>query len=319
MRELARSLPQARGCSPLVASPSISPRRTRANRQRSAILRFALVATMSSVLFPATADAQVTAWSDQNQHRKGQLVSPVYEGWYKGPDGVTLVSFGYQNMNTEEVLDIPIGPNNRIEPGPPDQGQPTHFFTGKHYGVFAVAVPKDKPTTEVTWTLTVNGQTTSIPANLSPLYIIEALKTLGTSNEPPILKFAADGPTAMGPGGMITTSLETTVSKPLTLDVWVSDDTIPPTPKRRAPNPAAQQPTGLSVTWTKFRGVGPVQFSNDSPPIERGKASTTVVFSQAGDYALRVLASDGSGFGNQCCWTNGYVKIKVRPAASSDR
>lgn len=39
-------------------------------------------------------------------------------------------SFGYYNRNTEEVLDIPVGPANQIIGAPdenPDQGQPTRF------------------------------------------------------------------------------------------------------------------------------------------------------------------------------------------------
>ena len=34
---------------------------------------------------------------------------------------------GYYNRNKTQALDIPIGPDNRIEPGGPDYGQPTHF------------------------------------------------------------------------------------------------------------------------------------------------------------------------------------------------
>ena len=37
---------------------------------------------------------------------------------------------GYLNRNTTQELDVPIGPNNRIEPGGPDLGQPTHFPAG---------------------------------------------------------------------------------------------------------------------------------------------------------------------------------------------
>ena len=65
----------------------------------------------------------------------GQPVAPVYEGWFAGPDGRVYVQFGYFNPNTQEIVDTPIGPNNRIEPGPPDQVQPTRFFAGRRYGV----------------------------------------------------------------------------------------------------------------------------------------------------------------------------------------
>ena len=38
---------------------------------------------------------------------------------------------------------MPIGPNNRIEPGGPDMGQPSHFEPGRKTGMFLVKVPKD--------------------------------------------------------------------------------------------------------------------------------------------------------------------------------
>ena len=38
---------------------------------------------------------------------------------------------------------MPIGPNNRIEPGGPDMGQPTHFLPGRQSGMFIVTVPKE--------------------------------------------------------------------------------------------------------------------------------------------------------------------------------
>jgi hypothetical protein len=36
--------------------------------------------------------------------------------------------FGYMNSNWQQEFDIPIGAQNAIEPGGPDQGQPTHFY-----------------------------------------------------------------------------------------------------------------------------------------------------------------------------------------------
>ena len=99
-----------------------------------------------------------------------------------------------------------------------------------YYGVFAVALPKDQPKTEVTWTLTANGQTLSIPASLDPLYLISPQRETGTAypgNTPPVLKFDPTGPSAQGPHGIVA-SRTATVSRPLTLDVWVTDDGLPP-------------------------------------------------------------------------------------------
>src|SRR5689334_409620 len=73
----------------------------------------------------------------------GQTVSPAYEGWYRNSDGSYSLSFGYYNRNAEESLEIPVGPDNFISPGPQNQGQPTHFEPKRHWGVFAVRVPAD--------------------------------------------------------------------------------------------------------------------------------------------------------------------------------
>ena len=74
---------------------------------------------------------------------RGASITPAFEGWYENPDGSFSLLVGYYNRNTKETLDIPIGPNNRIEPGPPDQGQPTYFESGRQWGVFVIKVPKD--------------------------------------------------------------------------------------------------------------------------------------------------------------------------------
>ena len=78
--------------------------------------------------------------------RSGQTVTPAYEGWYENEDGSLALSFGYYNRNTEEVINIPIGPSNRIVGAPdalPNQGQPTRFEVERHWGVFTVTVPAD--------------------------------------------------------------------------------------------------------------------------------------------------------------------------------
>src|SRR5262249_35202992 len=53
----------------------------------------------------------------------GATVTPAFEGWYKNPDGTFSISFGYYNRNSEEMLEIPVGPDNFISPGPANQNQ----------------------------------------------------------------------------------------------------------------------------------------------------------------------------------------------------
>ena len=61
----------------------------------------------------------------QTRYAKGQDVVPAFEGWERNADGSFNMVFGYMNRNYEEEIDLPVGPDNMIEPGPADQGQPT--------------------------------------------------------------------------------------------------------------------------------------------------------------------------------------------------
>src|SRR5688500_1104467 len=68
----------------------------------------------------------------------GQAVDPDFEGWGTSQDGAShLIVLGYMNRNKTQTLEIPVGPNNRIEPGGPDYGQPTVFVPGRQTTVFA--------------------------------------------------------------------------------------------------------------------------------------------------------------------------------------
>src|SRR5262249_33044906 len=82
---------------------------------------------------------------------RGSSITGAYEGWYRNRDGTINLLVGYFNRNTKQELDIPVGPQNQIEPGGPDQGQPTHFLTGRQWGVFSIKVPKDLGDQKLTW------------------------------------------------------------------------------------------------------------------------------------------------------------------------
>jgi hypothetical protein len=246
---------------------------------------------------------------------KGQVVAPIYEGWYDLA-GTRYALFGYYNRNLEEVVNVPVGAGNNIVPGSADQGQPTRFFPGRQFGVFAVAVPADTSKAEVTWTLAANGQTLSIPAIIDPLYFVSPQREdagLYPGNTPPQIRFDASGPSGQGPLG-VAISRSATVSHPLALDAWITDDGLPPAPGGRGAKPisptATARPQGLTLAWSVYRGNDGVRFSNPAPAVEEGKARTTVTFAKPGNYVLRLLAMD-SRSGTMCCWTNGYVRVAV--------
>ena len=257
--------------------------------------------------------AQIQAVNPQIRHASGQLVSPVFEGWFHAADQSLYALYGYFNRNAEQVVRVPVGPDNKIEPGAVDQGQPTVFFPGRQYGVFTVSQPKGQPkNVEIVWSLTVAGRTMAIPANVgNQEFLIEPFEEMGGSfpgNKPPELRLESAASPLKGPtGGSVTRNAA--VGTPLPLEVSVTDDGLPP--PLGPVKPGGPPRRAMTVTWSEFRGPAAVSFAQASPPIEAGRAVTTATFKEPGDYVLRAVASDGSGFSAQCCWTNGYVRVKV--------
>src|SRR5438067_8761266 len=112
----------------------------------------------------------------QEKFARGQDVVPSYDGYLRNPDGTFTMVFGYMNRNYEEDLVIPSGPDNKLEPGMPDRGQPTYFLPRRHAWVFRVTVPADWGNKELVWTLTSHGRTEKAYGSLqSDEEIIERL------------------------------------------------------------------------------------------------------------------------------------------------
>ena len=98
----------------------------------------------------------------------GGPIYATFEGWGPLKDGTNALLLGYFNRNRTQAVDIPIGPDNSIEPGGPDYGQPTHFLTGRQYGMFAITVPKDFGNKKLTWTINANGHKTAVTFWMKP-------------------------------------------------------------------------------------------------------------------------------------------------------
>jgi hypothetical protein len=284
---------------------------------RSMQIGFAAAALLCAA---AAANAQPAKLPMEPLRDVGQSVTGAFEGWLKNSDGSFSFLLGYYNRNLKEELDIPIGPQNKIEPGGPDQGQPTHFQPGRGWGVFMVTVPKDFGDSKLTWTLETNGQATEIPISLNPLWEISPFREEGIGNTPPVISFGAAGPSVQGPRP-VSTSLTAVAGEPLALHISVMDDAKVAQGAMRPKTPP------VTLTWTKFRGPGEVLFANAKPPVMEtqsdhklpggfsGGATTTASFREPGDYILLVVANDWSGEGGrgfQCCWTNALVKVLVK-------
>jgi hypothetical protein len=258
----------------------------------------------------------------------GASVIGAFEGWFANEDGSRSFLVGYFNRNTQQELDVPIGPNNRIEPGGPDLGQPTHFLPGRQFGMFIVPVPKEfTPQDKYTWTIVANGQSTSIPLRLNNDYVVSPFIEISVGNTPPVIRFDQNGSTIQGPIATVAQAASRTasLSAPLPLTIWATDD-MKYTSNTSAPMTKPRPP--VTVTWSKYRGPGTVAFDKAKPEVQQspssgsgappfsGKGTTNVTFSEPGDYVLHVTANDYSGEGGggfQCCWTTGLMKVSVKP------
>ena len=268
---------------------------------------FATAALLAGLAAPEPAAAQVPLGI---RTASGMSVNPVYEGWYKNPDGTFSLSFGYYNRNFEEIVEIPHGDGNRLEPASLDGTQPTRFHPRRHWGVFAVQVPADFGDQAVVWTIDFRGERYSIPGTLHVDWQIDALEgEAGVGNTPPALSFSEGGLEGSGPGGIWSAPVEAAAGMPVPVTVWARDDGRGVTGRSTR--------SAVSLTWFKHLGPGEVTFSEDSGgvPLSGGMMTTEATFAVPGEYVLRVRANDVSGVSGaghaQCCWSNAFVRVHV--------
>ncbi len=240
-------------------------------------------ATRSSLLAPPNgangrlpSDAPFPA-----SYNSGANVVPEFDGWERNADGTFNMVFGYMNRNHVEEPIVPVGPDNSVEPGGPDRGQPAYFYPRLSRYVFRVKVPKDFGKKELVWSLTVHGRTEKAYATLAPdleidkKIIVENTVVVGVeladSNQPPSLT--------------VDPVPSATVGSPVTLAMSVSDDGFPP----------SKGSSGLlSAAWIVYRGPAKVTFNPaGSQRVRSGAARSTAIFSEPGRYVLRAIAFDG--------------------------
>jgi hypothetical protein len=234
------------------------------------LTRAACVLALLTSGVPRAADAQT-----RFMYSSGQSVSPSYEGWWRNDDGSFTMFFGYMNSNWLQEFDVPIGPQNTIEPGGPDRGQPTHFYPRRNPFLFTIRVPADFGTKELVWTLTTNGRTERAYASLKTDYQIDK-QVISTEVGGDFGSLRDELRTNVPPELKIEGALERTVKagEPLALVASANDpDNIP---ARRVPakspstdgSPAlsaaalyrppssivATSGPGLRLSWTVYRG-----------------------------------------------------------------
>ena len=258
------------------------------------LIAFALGAAFAQQQPPAT-------YIPQTKFASGQDVVPSFDGWIKNPDGTFTLVFGYMNRNYEQELAIGAGPDNKLEPGAADQGQPTYFLPRRHAWVFRVKVPADFGNKELVWTITANGRAEKAYGHLIPSEEIteRVIRTRGNlspglddPNQPPSISIAPVVGARLG--------------EAVALVAMVTDDGLP---KPRVPkvrpavtgakaqsnSSAGASRLGLTVTWVEYGGPAKVTFDEaGSLLVAGGQAATKAHFNQAGTYVLRATANDGA-------------------------
>jgi len=251
----------------------------------TAVVRFGFVA-FAVLVACQQANAQLT-------YQDGQNVSPAYEGWEENDDGSFNLVFGYMNRNWLEELDVPVGPENNISPGPADQGQPTHLLPRRNRYVFKVRVPADFGDQELVWTLTTQGKTEAAYGTLQLDYKLDYMviasetgaigpgftSEASRANTPPTITLVGDPVRRVSVGQSVT------------LVARITDDDLPAVRRRRS-RPASEGPptltsaqlrppsrftvqkvNGLHLSWFVFRGEAEVMF--DPPQIKTWEDTRT--------------------------------------------
>ena len=256
----------------------------------------------------------------QRHRAAGQEVVPAYEGWERNADGSFDLVFGTMNRNWEEEIHVPIGPDNHVEPGGPDRGQPTWFLPRRNRFLFRVRVPADFGDGELVWTVTSpNGRTYRAYGALNPDYFIDRYVVQRNNG----LTTADDLPTNQAPALEVAGPAARTVrrAEPVTLTAAARDDGLPKTRPMRPYDPSRPgsivpiTATGLRLSWFVYRGPGGVTFdppqikvwedtrpNSNSPwgpgwetpaPPPDGKWVVRATFHEPGTFVLRCLAHDG--------------------------
>ncbi|MDP1931990.1 MAG: hypothetical protein Q8L60_11085 [Gammaproteobacteria bacterium] len=264
----------------------------------------------------------------------GLPVFPIMEGAYENADGSFTVSFGYHNRNSDQALDIPIGPNNFLEPEQFNGMQPTHFINGRATGVFTVTVPASMREQSIWWNIrTGNGELLRVPGRFGRLGYTLDRNPRPQGTLAPQASFVAGGMQGTDPMGLVAeNTLTVAVGAPLTLTLHAEDPSV-----RNANDPRFDKPIPVRVSWYKHQGVGAVTFSrHESTPAPdtqgpgarlepnqvqlpegRGVANVVATFSAPGEYMIRGTVDNwtapDSSEGNQCCWTNMYHRVSVTP------
>jgi len=287
-----------------------------------------LISLLGSAL---VATAQIEHLPYQLRYHSGQTVQPIFQGWSRNDDGSFDMHFGYLNRNYVEELHVPIGADNFIDMAGLDQRQrqPTYFHSRSNRDIFTVTVPPDFGDREIVWSLTTQGKTLQaigwlqseweideyggqepdpeVLANQPPQISVSTASSVEltaklsltarvtddglpepapepTEEELRQREAAADRPSQARP------PLLTPAEGALEIPVNVPHLALNARGDKIVPQPPGDK---LSVSYIVWQGPGNIVTEPLFAEVENGSATTSISFSQPGQYELQVRAYDG--------------------------
>ena len=281
------------------------------------VFRIGCVVIGSLIFFMPAAFAQQMSiknqiWSMDVIRPSGQPIIPMFEGWFPNEDGTRTLCFGYNSLNTEEAIDIPLGENNYFIGSPSEVLLPTHFDPipprtelhpsyRRQFCVFTVVLPTDVGSSllgTVEWHLTSAGETLSSPANTTDAYRLDEPSSHGRQEIAPVIRLTEGGERVRGRNGISSTaSTMGKVNEPVQLSAWIE-------------HPDEE----IWIGWKKHTGPGEVKFDEWEYRFEPNKGPTTVqtTFSEVGRYVIRLQSlNTPDAFEFFCCHTTGYITVDI--------
>ncbi len=300
----------------------------------SVALAVALSGLIAAPLY-AQLPAHLRDYPLTQQKASGQAVAPMFNGWIANEDGSVKFIFGFANQNRDEIVDIPLGPDNHIEPAQFDGVQPTHFptysrpgFVGmQERGVFAVTVPAEMAGTEVVWTLTSGGHTYSIPGRATSSAYEMSADPAAWGSLNPAIRFNLNGPESTDREGIFGSRLTARAGEPVTLTAYIQDR------GEREGYDLERRVFPLGTEWILHQGpavpvIEQVRLTGRERDQQGGggesgqlgsngweQVTTLATFPEPGEYVVRLrvdnFTAPDSQFDNQCCWSNAYLPVTV--------
>ena len=291
-------------------------------------------------------------WPLQPSSPGNRTLAPFMEGWYANEDGTFSISFGYLNLNDDTLMiavgeDNFLEPAefNGMQPTVFFPGHHRGLFT-----VDLPADMQDEDVWWTL--RKANGDVTRVPGRAtSDAYELDWIPRPHGSL-PPSVSFDSQSGVGRGPPGIMAQRRQTvSVGEPLTLSVNATDPserdredfrfreaiplrvvwsqlqgpaTVEYTRHESNPLPEEEEEEEPDSAAAAGGAFGFVDLGQDGPagpeviPLSEGHGTGRVIvtFSEPGEYLMLAKVDNfnqsDSSDGDQCCWTNGYVRVTVR-------